>query len=99
MVDQWEPVSRDSIKTPLEVYILLIGNINLLSTPQLPQEIFFPLQVYQELQIEGYLVDYERVPITDEKAPKEQDFDTLVGSLITISSIYVINRFLFFEIR
>ncbi|MED6109872.1 hypothetical protein PIB30_037529 [Stylosanthes scabra] len=52
MVDQWEPVSCNSVKTPLEVY--------------------------QELQVEGYLVDYERVPITDEKSPKEQDFDILV---------------------
>lgn len=26
-----------------------------------------------------YLVDYERVPITDEKSPKEQDFDILVS--------------------
>ncbi|KAF9620477.1 hypothetical protein IFM89_013094 [Coptis chinensis] len=34
--------------------------------------------VYVELQVEGYLVDYERVPITDEKSPKEQDFDILV---------------------
>ncbi|OVA13484.1 hypothetical protein BVC80_379g10 [Macleaya cordata] len=52
MVDQWEPVTHDSVKTPLEVY--------------------------EELQLEGYLVDYERVPITDEKSPKEQDFDILV---------------------
>ncbi|KAI3895478.1 hypothetical protein MKX03_035445 [Papaver bracteatum] len=52
MVDQWEPVIHDSVKTPLEVY--------------------------EELQAEGYLVDYERVPITDEKSPKEQDFDILV---------------------
>ncbi|KAF8407388.1 hypothetical protein HHK36_006519 [Tetracentron sinense] len=52
MVDQWEPVTHDSVKTPLEVY--------------------------EELQVEGYLVDYERVPITDEKPPKEQDFDILV---------------------
>ncbi|KAL5700463.1 hypothetical protein ACHQM5_025902 [Ranunculus cassubicifolius] len=52
MVDQWEPVTDDSVKTPVEVY--------------------------EELQIEGYLVDYERVPITDEKSPKEQDFDLLV---------------------
>ncbi|KAF7818056.1 paladin-like isoform X1 [Senna tora] len=52
MVDQWEPVSCNSVKTPLEVY--------------------------EELQAEGYLVDYERVPITDEKAPKELDFDFLV---------------------
>ncbi|WJX79948.1 hypothetical protein P8452_63011 [Trifolium repens] len=55
MVDQWEPVSCDSIKTPLEVY--------------------------EELQVEGYLVDYERVPITDEKAPKELDFDILVHKI------------------
>ncbi|CAK7348578.1 unnamed protein product [Dovyalis caffra] len=45
MVDQWEPVSCDS--------------------------------VYEDLQAEGYLYDYERVPITDEKSPEEQDFDTL----------------------
>ncbi|XP_068660275.1 uncharacterized protein [Aristolochia californica] len=37
-----------------------------------------PLEVYEELQLEGYLVDYERVPITDEKSPKERDFDLLV---------------------
>jgi hypothetical protein len=37
--------------------------------------------VYEELQVEGYPVDYERVPITDEKAPKELDFDILVSSL------------------
>ncbi|KAF8008217.1 hypothetical protein BT93_K2020 [Corymbia citriodora subsp. variegata] len=55
IVDQWEPVSRDSVKTPLEVY--------------------------QELQVEGYLVDYERVPLTDEKAPEEQDIDDLVDKI------------------
>ncbi|KAK9993506.1 hypothetical protein SO802_023209 [Lithocarpus litseifolius] len=55
MVDQWEPVSCDSVKTPLEVY--------------------------EELQAEGYLVDYERVPITDEKSPKETDFDILVHKI------------------
>lgn len=32
--------------------------------------------------MEGYLVDYERVPVTDEKSPKEQDFDILVSLLI-----------------
>ncbi|KAJ6803183.1 paladin [Iris pallida] len=52
MVDQWEQLMNDSVKTPLEVY--------------------------EMLQVEGYLVDYERVPITDEKAPKEGDFDNLV---------------------
>ncbi|XP_010035529.2 paladin isoform X2 [Eucalyptus grandis] len=55
IVDQWEPVSRDSVKTPLEVY--------------------------QELHDEGYLVDYERVPLTDEKAPEEQDIDDLVEKI------------------
>ncbi|XVF72883.1 hypothetical protein PTKIN_Ptkin12aG0156300 [Pterospermum kingtungense] len=55
MVDQWERVSCDSVKTPLEVY--------------------------EEFQLEGYLVDYERVPITDEKSPKELDFDILVNKI------------------
>ncbi|XP_061354057.1 uncharacterized protein LOC133298743 isoform X3 [Gastrolobium bilobum] len=31
--------------------------------------------------MEGYLVDYERVPITDEKSPKERDFDILVHKI------------------
>ncbi|XP_010544899.1 PREDICTED: paladin-like [Tarenaya hassleriana] len=55
MVDQWEPVSSDSLKTSLEVY--------------------------DELQAEGYLVDYERVPVTDEKSPKETDFDILIQKI------------------
>ncbi|KAI9087238.1 hypothetical protein K1719_030873 [Acacia pycnantha] len=55
MIDQWEPVSCNSVKTPLEVY--------------------------EELQMGGYLVEYERVPITDEKAPKEMDFDALVHKI------------------
>ncbi|KAI3517914.1 hypothetical protein L1887_17136 [Cichorium endivia] len=55
MVDQWEPVTPDSVKTPLQVYL--------------------------ELQTRKFLVDYERVPVTDEKSPKEQDFDTLVDRI------------------
>ncbi|KAK9747553.1 hypothetical protein RND81_02G000100 [Saponaria officinalis] len=55
MVDQWEPVTIDSVKTPL--------------------------QVYEELKVEGFLVNYERVPVTDEKSPKESDFDTLVDKI------------------
>lgn len=35
--------------------------------------------MYEELQVEGFLVDYERVPVTDEKSPKEADFDCLVS--------------------
>ncbi|CAA6653809.1 unnamed protein product [Spirodela intermedia] len=58
MVDQWEPIVRESVKTPLEVY--------------------------EELQVEGYLIDYERVPITDEKSPKEQDFDILVQRIAQV---------------
>ncbi|KAH6768947.1 metal ion-binding protein [Perilla frutescens var. frutescens] len=54
MVDQWEPVSHDSVKTPLEVYEELTNQ---------------------------FLVDYERVPVTDEKSPKEQDFDILVQKI------------------
>ncbi|XP_047316660.1 paladin-like isoform X2 [Impatiens glandulifera] len=56
MVDQWEPITNDSVKTPLEVY--------------------------EELQAHGYLVDYERIPITDEKSPKEQDFDSLFKKIL-----------------
>ncbi|KAL8232759.1 hypothetical protein R6Q57_002537 [Mikania cordata] len=55
MVDQWEPVTPESVKTPL--------------------------QVYMELQTKQFLVDYERVPVTDEKSPKEHDFDTLVDRI------------------
>ncbi|CAI9300371.1 unnamed protein product [Lactuca saligna] len=55
MVDQWEPVTPDSVKTPLQVYL--------------------------ELQTRKFLVDYERIPVTDEKSPKEQDFDTLVDRI------------------
>ncbi|KAK1280944.1 hypothetical protein QJS04_geneDACA004769 [Acorus gramineus] len=55
MVDLWESVINNSVKTPLEVY--------------------------EELQLDGYLVVYERVPITDEKSPKEQDFDMLVHKI------------------
>ncbi|KAL6500192.1 hypothetical protein OROHE_025558 [Orobanche hederae] len=39
-----------------------------------------PLEVYEELTHQ-YLVDYERVPITDEKSPKEQDFDIMVHKI------------------
>ena len=38
-------------------------------------------QVYLDLQREGYLVEYQRVPVTDEKSPKERDFDLLVRVL------------------
>lgn len=46
--------------------------------PVMHDSVKAPLEVYEELHEEGYLVDYERVPITDEKSPKEGDFDDLV---------------------
>lgn len=89
MVDQWEPVSRDSVKTPLEVSSLEqlsylgVGNektsIFLQYSQYYSTFYLFFMQVYEELQVQGYLVDYERVPITDEKPPKELDFDILVS--------------------
>jgi hypothetical protein len=46
-----------------------------------PNSIQTPFEVYESLQAEGYSVDYERIPITDEKSPKERDFDSLVQRL------------------
>jgi protein-tyrosine phosphatase len=46
-----------------------------------PNSIQTPFEVYESLQAEGYCVDYERIPITDEKSPKERDFDSLVQRL------------------
>lgn len=78
MVDQWEPVSHDSVKTPLEVRIFAI---KMKQTKLYVYAIlsFSLSQVYEELTNQ-FLVDYERVPVTDEKSPKEQDFDILVSS-------------------
>lgn len=46
-----------------------------------PGSVQTPLEVYENLQAEGYNVRYERVPVTDEKSPKERDFDLLVQNL------------------
>lgn len=103
MVDQWEPLSRDSVKTPLEVLISelamqilspknsLYRDNKCIFSHKSPSQFPFYFQVYLELQLEGYLVDYERVPVTDEKSPKEQDFDILVGFVYT-SSCWPHNR-------
>ncbi|KAL6785014.1 hypothetical protein ACKKBG_A02080 [Auxenochlorella protothecoides x Auxenochlorella symbiontica] len=37
-----------------------------------------PAEVYRELIEDGYDIDYLRVPVTDEKAPKGRDFDALI---------------------
>jgi hypothetical protein len=42
------------------------------------------VKVYEDLQVEGHMYDYERVPITDEKSPEEQDFDILVSFIFEI---------------
>lgn len=46
-----------------------------------PDQVQTPREVFQSLQQEGYRVDYARVPITDEKAPENADFDALVTRL------------------
>ena len=38
-----------------------------------------PLEVYAELIEDGYDIEYLRVPITDEKAPKGDDFEALIN--------------------
>ncbi|ORY52376.1 hypothetical protein BCR33DRAFT_711697 [Rhizoclosmatium globosum] len=45
-----------------------------------------PLEVYQSVVSEGYLVDYKRVPITDEQAPIPDVFDQLVDRLTVLES-------------
>ena len=50
--------------------------------------------MYEELQVEGYLVDYERVPVTDEKSPKELDFDILVGFHLLNFGLYLFQHFM-----
>jgi hypothetical protein len=36
-----------------------------------------PLEVFRGLEADGFPIKYARVPITDGKAPKRSDFDTL----------------------
>lgn len=45
--------------------------------PVNPDAVMTPLEVYKCLEAEGFPVEYARVPITDGKAPKSSDFDTL----------------------
>lgn len=87
MIDQWEPVGPNSIQTPYEVFLQSCESqgplwnsfsSGIIKTRSLRR---WCLQVYESLQAEGYCVDYERIPITDEKSPKERDFDSLVSAL------------------
>lgn len=43
-----------------------------------------PSEVYAELRADGYDVKYHRVPVTDEKAPKDGDFEVLIQELWAI---------------
>ncbi|KAF6255732.1 inositol hexakisphosphate-domain-containing protein [Scenedesmus sp. NREL 46B-D3] len=49
--------------------------------PVTESDVQTPMEVYQELVEDGYNVDYTRVPITDEKAPKDSDFELLIQRL------------------
>jgi len=44
-----------------------------------------PSEMYEQVANEGFRVKYLRLPITDEKAPKEKDFDYLLRLLCTTS--------------
>ena len=46
--------------------------------PVTPADVQTPQEVYAELKADGYEVDYIRIPVTDEKAPKDQDFEQLI---------------------
>jgi protein-tyrosine phosphatase len=46
--------------------------------PVTPVDVQTPADVYAELASDGYEVEYLRVPITDEKAPKGDDFEALI---------------------
>ena len=38
-------------------------------------------EVFQDMEKEGYKVNYKRIPVTDEFAPEKKDFDELVNTL------------------
>lgn len=44
-----------------------------------------PLEVYKCLEADGFPIKYARVPITDGKAPKSSDFDTLTSNIASAS--------------
>ncbi|MBX3170835.1 MAG: hypothetical protein KF760_25740 [Candidatus Eremiobacteraeota bacterium] len=48
-----------------------------------PGDVQTPAEVFQDLRAQGYKVDYARIPVSDEKAPENQDFDALVARLRT----------------
>lgn len=44
-----------------------------------------PLEVFEKLESDGFPIKYARVPITDGKAPKSSDFDTLAMNISSAS--------------
>lgn len=46
-----------------------------------PGSVQTPREVYQQLQAEGYQVDYARLPVTDEQAPEPKDLQALLERL------------------
>ena len=44
-----------------------------------------PLEVFKSLEANGFPIKYARVPITDGKAPKSSDFDTLALNIASAS--------------
>lgn len=40
-----------------------------------------PLEVFKSLEADGFPIKYARVPITDGKAPKSSDFDTIAFNI------------------
>jgi hypothetical protein len=43
-------------------------------------------EVYDSVNKRGYVVDYQRIPITDERAPEEKDFNELLKRLKTVTA-------------
>lgn len=44
-----------------------------------------PLEVFRSLVADSFPIEYARVPITDGKAPKSSDFDTLATNIASAS--------------
>jgi len=49
------------------------------------EAILTPLEVFKHLESEGLQIKYARVPITDGKAPKSSDFDTIAFNVASAS--------------
>lgn len=52
--------------------------------PVTESDVQTPNEVYAELIADGYDIDYLRVPITDEKAPKDRDFELLIHRIWSV---------------